>query len=166
MAENLGFGVMKNKAPAVPVSSGEISGLTEQINALSSRLRVAEERCADLRKKILFIEQNMISNQKRLVSESKMLSEELAEVKHRITTHDDTILTLIKELKLTSKKEDVEVLKRYIELWNPVKFVYAEHIDHLVKDALDRIRHEDLEKEKEKENEDEGQVLKSEEEIG
>ena len=41
------------------------------------------------------------------------------------------------ELKSSARKEDVEVLKRYIEMWNPVNFVTEGNVEKLVDDRLE-----------------------------
>ena len=55
-------------AKPAPGPSPEVTGLSEQINGLAARIRVSEERFNELRKKLLFIEQNMLTNHKKLLN--------------------------------------------------------------------------------------------------
>ena len=130
-----GFGLFgKPKEPAAP--SPAVSELTDKINNLASRLRISEERYGELRKKLTLIEQNMLVHSKKASTDIKAIDSEMTEIKHSITEVEDRILTIIKELRLTAKKEDVGVMKRYVELWDPTKFVTVDTVEKIVKEIL------------------------------
>ena len=120
-----------------PGPSLEVLGLTEQLNGLAARIRVSEERSNELRKKLLFIEQNMLSNHKKLIGDLKESNGEIDEVRHKLAEVEDRVITIIKELRLTARKSDMDVMRRYIELWDPVKFVNAEQVERIVRDILE-----------------------------
>jgi hypothetical protein len=134
-------------APAAPAKKGlfaaktpppppDTSGMTEQINAMAARVRIGEERYGELRKKMLLVEQNMLSNHKKAMTEIKTMQTDLMEVKRTIQAVEDRIITIIKEIRLTARKEDIDVMKRYLELWDPVKFVTHEQVDKIVDEKL------------------------------
>ncbi len=116
------------------------AGPTSQLNSLSARVRISEERYVELRKKMLVIEQNMLSNHKRAITELKTLNSEITEMKRTIDLIEDRIITVIKELKLSAKKEEVQVLKRYIDLWNPVQFVSVQHVEKMIDEKLKQLQ--------------------------
>jgi hypothetical protein len=106
---------------------------------------VQEERFNEMRKKMLFIEQNMLANHKRALGELKSSNEEVDELRHKIAEIEDRVITVIKELRLTARKGDIDVLKRYIELWDPVKFVTAEHAEKIAREILEeRAPHQNI----------------------
>jgi hypothetical protein len=128
-----------------PGPSPEMTGLSEQLNGIAARLRVQEERFNEMRKKMLFIEQNMLANHKRALGELKSSNEEVDELRHKIAEIEDRVITVIKELRLTARKGDIDVLKRYIELWDPVKFVTAEHAEKIAREILEeRAPHQNI----------------------
>jgi len=129
-------GIFGGSKPA-PGPSPEVMGLTEQINGLAARIRVSEERFNELRKKMLFIEQNMLSNHKKAIGELKVSNEEIDELRHKLVDVEDRIITVIKELRLTARKSDMDVMKRYIELWDPVKFVTADFAEKIAREVVD-----------------------------
>lgn len=129
-------GLFGSPKPA-PGPSPEVMGLTEQINGLAARIRVSEERFNELRKKMLFIEQNMLSNHKKALGELKASNEEIDELRHKLVDVEDRIITVIKELRLTARKSDMDVMKRYIELWDPVKFVTADFAEKIAREVVD-----------------------------
>lgn len=120
-----------------PAPNAEMTGLNDQMNGLAARIRVSEERMNELRKKILFIEQNMLTNHKKLIGDLKIANGEIDELRHKIVDVEDRVITIIKELRLTARKGDIDVLKRYIELWDPVKFVTADHAEKIMREVLD-----------------------------
>ncbi len=133
--------------PAAPAKKGffagktpppmpDISGMTEQINSMAARVRIGEERYGELRKKLLLIEQNMLSNNKKAMMEIKSLQTDLLEMKRTTQAVEDKIIMVIKELRLTARKEDIDIMKRYLELWNPVKFITHDQVDKIIDEKL------------------------------
>ncbi len=131
-------------AAKTPPPMPDISGMTEQINAMSARVRIGEERYGELRKKLLLIEQNMLGNQKKAMMEIKTLQTDLMEMKHTIQAVEDRIIMVIKELRLTARKEDVDVMKRYLELWDPVKFITHDQVEKIIDEKLGKNEEPEL----------------------
>ena len=119
-----------------PPPAPDISGMTEQITSMSARVRIGEERYGELRKKLLLVEQNMLSNQKKAMGEIKSLQTDFMEVKRTIQAVEDRIITIIKELRLTARKEDIDVMKRYLDIWNPVKFITHDQVEKIIDEKL------------------------------
>jgi len=125
------------RAPPEPkVAFPEVTPAVEQINIVSARLRMSEERNAEMGKKLLLMEQNMLSNNKKAMNEIKSLQDEMNELKRTFKAVEDKIITIIKELRLTARKEDIDVMKRYVELWNPATFVRSEQVERIVEEKM------------------------------
>ncbi len=122
---------------SAPGPSPEVTGLTEQLNGLAARIRVSEERLNEFRKKMLFIEQNMLTNHKKVLNDLKISNEEIDELRHTLAEVEDRVITIIKELRLTARKTDIDVMRRYIELWDPVKFVTAEYAEKIAREVVE-----------------------------
>ena len=134
-------GFFSQKAPP---SQADTSGMTEQVNLMAARMRVGEERYSELRKNSLVVEQNMLSNHKKAMNEVKSLQSEVNELRRSITAIEDKIITIIKELRLTARKEDIDVMKRYLDLWNPVKFITNDQVEKIVDEKLGKKESEKL----------------------
>ena len=63
--------------------------------------------------------------------------DEITEMKQTMRNIEDRIVTIIKELQLTPKKEDVDLVKKYMEYFNPVKFVTVDQIGKYVRDEME-----------------------------
>jgi hypothetical protein len=133
-------GFFSQKAPP----QADTSGMTEQVNLMSARMRVGEERYSELRKNSLVVEQNMLTNHKKAMNEIKSLQSDISELKRSITAIEDKIITIIKELRLTARKEDIDVMKRYLDLWDPVKFITNDQVEKIVDEKLGKKEAEKL----------------------
>jgi len=118
----------------------DISSLTEEIRNLSRRLRIIEERYTNLRTKQQVIEQNMLSRHKQVTTEIKTTNSDMHELKTEITEIKDRLLLMIRELKECAKKEEVKVLEKYINLWDPVNFITRNEIEGIVREIVDKIK--------------------------
>ena len=108
------------------------------VNQLNARLKMNEERFSELRKKMQFIEQSMISNQKKVNRELKTLVSDITDSKKVITDIKSKMGLIIKELQLSASKEDVDVLRKYLDLWQPVKFVTATQVEKIIEEKISR----------------------------
>jgi len=112
------------------------SELNEEVNTLSRKLRLLEDRYSNLQKKSMVGDQNLISYNKRLNNEMKALNSEMLDLRRMIDVVDNKLLIIIKELKVSAKKEDVELLKKYVNLWEPIKFVTRKEVENIINDIL------------------------------
>ena len=120
-------------------TSTEVQSSTDQINNINARVRLSEERMVDLRKHLQLVETNMLALQKKTASDAKNLNSEVSTLKRQVAQVEDRITTLLKELTLLAQKEDVDILKKYIELWNPVKFVTVEQVERMIEEEKDEL---------------------------
>ena len=142
MAEQLGMpppppkkeGIMglKHKAPAAPDFS-EVKG---DINILERRLRVLEEGVTNIRKSLQVAEHSMLTKNKSLLTEMRTLNSDIVDIKKEIFEIKEKILLVVKDLESNAKINDVKVLEKYINLWNPIKFVTQEQVERIIDEKL------------------------------
>jgi hypothetical protein len=128
----------KPKATAVDTRQ-QISSLTNIINDMSRRLRIMEEKFNNLDKKIKLNEENMLTNFRRVNTVVSTFHDDVSEFRKHIKMDEERTELIIKELKLSAKRDDVAVLQRYIELWDPVKFATHNEIVKVVQEKLDDL---------------------------
>ena len=58
------------------------------------------------------------------------LSKNLMDIKEKIRL-------IVKELKLTAKSEDVKVVEKYLDLWEPVEFITRSEAKKMIERAID-----------------------------
>jgi len=143
MAEQLGMppppkkdhmaGVFKHKTqPAAPDFS-EIKG---DLNGLERRLRVLEESFTNMRRSLQVAEHNMLSKSKLFSTEIRTLTSEIDDMKKDMADIKEKILIIIKDLEDAAKINDVKILEKYINAWNPVKFVTLNEVERIIDEKL------------------------------
>lgn len=109
--------------------------LNEDTAILSRKLRILEERHHHFRNRIQVIDQNMILNNKRQAIEMKAIRSDLSDLKKKIDDINEKIELLIKGLKESAKKEDIDFLQKYINLWEPMNFITRKEVERLIEEA-------------------------------
>lgn len=97
--------------------------MAKGVNSMAANLRILEERYNLMRSKSQLSEQNMISLEKSVNKDFKVLSDELTELKHSINDLMDKLRLISEELKNLVDKDEFRVLDRYLDMWQPMNFV-------------------------------------------
>jgi uncharacterized protein (DUF488 family) len=61
---------------------------------------------------------------------------DINELKKEINQIKIKILQIIEELKKGARKEDMNMIKKYVDLWEPVNFVTRHEVETLINDIL------------------------------
>ena len=133
---NLG-GLFSGKKPQPQQDQAEKD---EVIRDVTRRLRVMEERMASDRKNIQLNQQNVLTASKKVNQEIKNMYTELNEIKKELTSFNDQLGLVMAALKNTTKKDDVKVLEKYIELWEPLNFVTKREVEALVRRIVNETK--------------------------
>ena len=123
--------------PQNPGQNQEVTNVTEDHSSIGRRVKVLEERYTNLRSRFQLMEQNMLRKNKNIFTDIKTLNIEISEMKKELGEIKDNMLGLLKELEAFSKKEDVDMLRKYIDLWNPMNFVTKNDVEDIVSHAID-----------------------------
>ena len=102
------------------------------INDLNARIRLLEGKYNLFGERLLIVNKNMIEEYKKTLNKQKALEEEIKELKMSIELFKDVIKKMESSLKTFAKKEDLKVLEKYIELWNPVRIVTEEDVVRII----------------------------------
>ena len=115
-----------------------MSGITTDMNTLSRRLRLLEEGFTNLRRIFQVTEENIIAKNKHYSAEIKTLTSDINEIRKEIQELKDKLILVIKELQTVARKEEVKVLEKYINMWNPIKFVTQNEVEQIINEVLDK----------------------------
>ena len=124
----------QDKKPTVDTARFE--DISSEVKTLTTRLRSLEEKYRNLRTSLQINEKNTLEDNKKKNAEMKDFNQEIFELKKSFKEIKDKMDLIIKELGLTSKREEVETIQRYLNLWNPVNFVNQKEIVPVVRRAL------------------------------
>ena len=112
--------------------------LSEQINSLSGRIRMLEDRLNNLNRKVELDESNIIESQKKETVEFKTLNSEILELKRAIEEIREKIELITTELPNLAARDELEVIKKYVEMWDPMSFVTRAELEKALKQKLEK----------------------------
>lgn len=110
---------------------------TARVNEVASRLAVLEERVANLRKNSRIGEKSLISYDQDTKSSLKALHERLTGLARKVSEVHEKINVMSAEFSTIAKKHELQVLERYLDLWQPLSFMTREEAKLLIKEVLE-----------------------------
>ena len=105
-------------------------------SSMSMRLRLVEEKSNNLNKKIEFLERNMVAVNKKKSDMLHNFDSELLDLKREIDSLKQKTDLIIRELKLSAGKDELNTIKRYLDLWNLARFVTREEVERIVEESM------------------------------
>jgi len=117
------------KAPVQDPITGDIMN---QVRDISRRLRIIEERYSNLRKNIQVNEQNMLTDQRKVNADLKAVTSEITEMKRAFMEIKEEMRLMVAEVREAVKKEELKVLEKYVNLWEPLNFVTHAEVGKLI----------------------------------
>jgi len=116
----------------------DMGSFSEDISNLSRRLRMLEEGFTNLRRALQVTEQNMLDKNKIFTTELRTILSDISDMKKDINDVKEKIMEIVKELQTSAKRDEVKLLEKYINYWNPVKFVTQNEVQQIVKEMLEK----------------------------
>ena len=104
-----------------------------KLTDIATRLKLLEERYGTLRKKSQLAEQNIIEADKNNFQEIHLLNESLIEVKRGVKELSEKMSLLSNEVEHFADKNDLKVLERYVEFWEPSDFVTRKEVNDFLR---------------------------------
>jgi hypothetical protein len=101
---------------------------------IGARIRILENKYNTVNEHLLIINQNMIEEYKKSITEIKILNDEMKEIKQDVINVKETIKKMIKEMDIFARKDELKVLEKYINLWNPIQFVTEDQLNRVLEE--------------------------------
>lgn len=98
------------------------------------RLRINESRIANLRERLVVTDNNVVEEFRRMSEQIKELNTELKQVKADMFRLKETLKDVIKEMNSFASSQELKVLERYINTWNPLNFMTEKEVLSLIKE--------------------------------
>ena len=135
-----GFGSLLSSDKGGQQGAVSTDSVAKDVNSLTRRIRINEERSVNVRNKLQTIEHNMLINHKRLLGEIKFINEEISDIKREFSELKQKVLSFARELQESAKKEDIQVLERYINMWEPINFVTRHEVEKIIDEKLQNLQ--------------------------
>lgn len=124
----------KNQLPNANSINTEVQ---EEVAIISRKVKLMENSIAALRASLQSLEQNYVKHAKESTRDIKSLEEENDELKETMRQVKDTMKKVLEDFENAAQKSEVDVIKQYLDLWNPVKFTTPEQVKRIVVDILE-----------------------------
>ncbi len=102
---------------------------------INSRIRLLESKYTLMRERVFVINQNMIEEYKKLMGEMKGINEEVTEIKRDLAKIKEITANTVKEMEFFARKDQLKVLEKYINFWNPLNFVTQKEVQELIEES-------------------------------
>jgi ABC-type transporter Mla subunit MlaD len=114
--------------------------LSREVGDFLSRMRLLEERYANLRREHQTTNQNMIENHQHLTKQQRKLSDTLRELKRTLNDLKEQLGTMQGELADAANTHDLKTLEKYLDFWEPLDFITREEAERLIDEAASGAR--------------------------
>ena len=104
----------------------------QQISA-DERVRVLESKYSLMRDRLFLINQNMLTEYKKLSKDIKFVEEELKDIKKDFDEIKNLLRNVLNEMQNFSKKDDLKVIEKYVNFINPLNFVTEEDVKKIIR---------------------------------
>lgn len=131
--DNRSFGIGKKN----PQETAASSPLSQSIGEIERRLRSLEEKYSNLERRSQVTEENMLSSNRKMKAEIKLGSEEISDLKAQVADANEKIKALVRELQGFARAEDVDVIRKYLNLIEPLGFVTQNEVDRIVQQKVE-----------------------------
>jgi hypothetical protein len=109
-------------------------------NRTARMLKIVEEKLSNLDRKTEVIENNLLSTGKRQGADIKTAQSKMLELEKDIALIKRKIMEIASELKNFARTEEVETLRKYLDIWNPINFVTKEELDDILREKIERFK--------------------------
>ncbi|MBI3036768.1 hypothetical protein HYY73_03395 [Candidatus Woesearchaeota archaeon] len=113
------------------------ASLSQAVAEAERRLRTIEERFSNLERRSQVTEENMLTSDRKIKSEIRLTSSDVSDVKAQIAELTEKIKEVIRELQGFARAEDVDVIRKYLNLIEPLGFVTQNEVDRIVRHAVE-----------------------------
>ena len=104
-------------------------------------LKALEIKVNKLNREFDLLKNESIRRTNNMKKEVKHMAVELLEIKDRQEKSEEKLNLIIKELKQTAGLEELMVIKKYMEYWNPLEFVTQKDLERMVENKIHEAKH-------------------------
>jgi hypothetical protein len=116
-----------------------INNLIEIANTNTRRLRVLEEKTENLITQLSSLQDNILTDRKKINKMISGLSSDISKQDERITRMEKITDEIIKQFKKVATESKIKELEELIELYNPLKsnFVTREEVERMIEEKME-----------------------------
>lgn len=109
---------------------------SDVIVEIANRLRILESKQSLHSERLLVMNQNMIEEYKKLIKDIRNIESEIRALKVDLQNVKTIMKHLTEEASAFAKKDEIQLLEKYIKMWNPLNFVTETDINNILERKL------------------------------
>ncbi len=122
----------KGTPPPTQPQQNPAQTIINRINDINSRLRLVEQRINQNRERLSIYDDQLLNLKKEVGKELDSINDSIMELRKSIKNIEDTIQHIIRELESTAKKQDINVIEKYVDMMDPTRYVTKEELKELL----------------------------------
>ncbi|HLC80775.1 MAG TPA: hypothetical protein VJG31_03300 [Candidatus Nanoarchaeia archaeon] len=112
----------------------------DDLRKLFSWVKSVESKVIILRRELEVIKNDSARRMRELDTEMRSAASEVTGLKRELAKTNEQLALVIKELRLTAGKDELMTVKKYLELWNPIKFTSKEEVGRMIEDRVEELK--------------------------
>jgi hypothetical protein len=120
--------------PQAPVQQ-PVAGLASQVTALATKLKLSEERYANLAKRNQITEDSLLGFEREMKAELRVLTHQAVDLRKHVDDINSKINAILGELGTVVQKHEFSTVEHYLDLWQPVQFITRDEAKRLIGEA-------------------------------
>ncbi len=112
----------------------------DDLRKLFSWVKSVESKVIILRRELEVIKNDSARRMREVDTEMRSAASEVTGLKRELAKTNEQMGLVIKELRLTAGKDELMTIKKYLELWNPIKFTSKEEVERMIEDKVEELR--------------------------
>ncbi len=107
------------------------------LTSLTTRIRIAEEKASNVNRKFELLEGNFVASNKKQNETLRAVDADILDIKRELNSIRQKMDLIIHELKLTAGKDELNTLKRYLDIWDLTRFVSRDELDKILEERAE-----------------------------
>lgn len=110
----------------------------EEIAVLSKRIKLLENSIRGMKNSLENLENNFVTLNKDMRRDIKSLEGENDELKDTIWNLKTNMKKISKDFQNVASQDELRVMQKYLDFWNPVKFATPQMVKRIVQDEIQK----------------------------
>lgn len=113
-----------------------MSSLSGVLSGFSTRISDLEERQSMITEKLSLISQTLLKNSERIGKEMQIISDDMSELRNEMDKLKENVQILIEQSGEFARKQELQVVEKYMKIWEPMKFATVDDVRKMLNDAV------------------------------
>ena len=110
--------------------------LSAPIASLATRLKLADDKYANLVRRNQITEESLLALEREIKSELRAITLQAVDLRKHIDDVNMKIDTILGELSVCVRRNELAVVERYVDLWQPVQFLTRAEAKRMLEQSM------------------------------